>query len=298
MKPSEFEEREYEGYLYPQISTNPNIWPTGQVFEHYIGIDYALLMEKEWLFNMHGFRRILPGAAPSRYRWPRRWFLRRTTDTLPSFRLNLFIQSKRSEWNPRASRILRDQGIQGLHWRFNIDEGQQKSLEKVWDKLKSRALVVYAAPAFHTHRDLRRYSRNGTLAEMSTFPSVHLLKGHQAWYYQQPGAVGVAHSKPERIEETPLQDRVQKIIVEQSTNDTGPWHKNLAILSSEILAALSEEDLEETSRLASFFSAVAEIKGVKGDFDYKDAWNSFYIVDAFCETFMLDWYVLQEKGAD
>ena len=295
MGKAEFEEKEYEGPLYNQLTGNRNIWSPGQVFEQHIGIDYAMLLEEEWIFNLHRFRRVLPGAALSRYRWPRRWFLRRTTNRLPTFRLNLFIQAKRSEWNRGARKLLRENGIQGPHWHFKIDEDQQVALETVWNKLRNRALVDYAAPAFHTHQDLYRHTRGGTIAENSTFPSVQVLKDHQAWYYQHPGASGVANTEPEKIEELQLNDRIADLIGSELNAENQAWSDNLKGLSADIVASLSAENLKETSRRATFFEAVNEIESVKGDFDYFDAWKAFYKINAFCETFLVDWYVLQDK---
>ena len=291
MNPAEFEEREYETPLYNQLANGTNkVWSPGQVFEGHIGIDYAMFFEEEWLFRLHSFNRIPLGAVLSRYRWPRAWFRRRPTNRLPTFRLNLFIQTKRPDWSKKPTRILREKGFRGLYWRFNLNEDQQEVLEKVAEKLDNRALVIYAAPTFHQHHDLYRNTINGTIIENSTFPSIAKLKAHEAWYYHTPGASGVANPIPEEIIEPTLKERIEKLI--ESKEGSGSWSDSLKSLASEIVNALSDEKLKETSRRASFFDAIKQIDKEFDGFENAGALHAFFTVQAFCEAFSLDWYVI------
>jgi hypothetical protein len=200
MNPATFEEREYETPLYNQLAYGTrNVWSPGQVFEGHIGLDHGVLHRDELIFLMHGYPHAPRGAALARYSWPRAWFRRRDRSRLPNFRLNLFIQAKRSEWSARPTKVLRARGFTGTYWRFKIEEHQQRALARVARTLQKRALVVYAAPAFHRHEDLLGHTLKGTLVKHSTFPSIAALAGHSAWNYDRPGAVGIANADPTPI---------------------------------------------------------------------------------------------------
>ena len=294
MKPAEFEEKEYEIPLYHELAADPNIWSPGQVFEHQIGIDGAVYLAELWLFSQHNFRSVPPGVSLSRYNWPGNWFPNRKKDRLPSYRLNLFMQVKRPEWSSRAGRVMKGFGKKGANWRFAIDQGQQQSLEVLANRLKERALVVYAAPVFHTHRDLFRHIRTSGLAGHSSFPSVYRLSGHQAWYYKCPGASGWANVAPEEIEEPSLKSRIDALTKNIKKSEPEAWAENLKTLSTDIIEALANEALPETSRRAMFFASVNEIDSVKMDFNYAAVWRAFNKVQAFCEAFNLDWCVIQD----
>lgn len=64
--------------------------------------------------------------------------------------------------------------------------------------------MAYASAVFHTNASLFAHMKQGTIVQNSTFPSALKLKGHDAWYYWSPGAVGAANPNPENIEEAPL----------------------------------------------------------------------------------------------
>lgn len=291
MKPAEFEEREYEAPLYNQLERgDPRIWAPGQVFEGHIGIDRALLLIDDWMFRLHGHPGYLPGALLPRYDWPQSWFRHRTYGRLPNFRLNLFIQAKRPYWSRRPPKILRDKGISGLFWRFNIDEHQQQALETVASRLKKRALVVYAAPVFHEHSTLFRHTRRGTIAQHSTFPSVAMLQRHEAWNYCAPGAVGVANPDPTNVNEPPLSDRIASLI-EEAPESQG-WRPELKTLAAEIRAALGGEELAETSRRAASFDLIREIERSANGLEEAEVITAFLTVLAFCNLYTLDWHVL------
>jgi len=84
-------------------------------------------------------------------------------------------------------------------FKFAIETEQQETLERVARSLAHRAIFTYAAPVFHSAGSLFRHGTHGTIVENSTFPDVLSLKGHEAWYYNEPGALGIANPTPERI---------------------------------------------------------------------------------------------------
>jgi hypothetical protein len=289
MKRAEFEEREYETPLYNQLASgNPNVWAPGQVLEKHIGIDYALMLPDPWIFGVHGYGMSLPGVVLGRHRW----LLRRTQRPLPTFRLNLFIQAKRSEWGRRVPSQIQPHGMTPPFWRFLIDPDQQKTLQTVASKLGSRALVVYAAPAFHELRALFLHTRKGTITSASTFPTVSSLSGHDAWYYNVPGATGVANPDVRRIEEPPLEDRIRTLLQADANTREESWQDNLRAMAAAIRDVLANEELAETPRRAEYFNLLREHTGDIDAPDEQATLSPFLAIVLFCELFLLQWYVL------
>lgn len=292
MKPADFEERAYEGPLYNQLERGDRrVWTPGQVFEHHVGVDHGLFFEEDWLFQIHGHLSHLSGAALSRYSWPRRWFGRHHQRRLPNFRLNLFIQAKRPYFGKRLPAHVRERGVASPFWCFWIEDEQQRVLEQLASRLQNRALVVYAAAAFHRYDDLYRHTRKGTIAEHSTFPSAECLRGHEAWYYDEPGAVGVANPEPTFIEEPALAVRIAELAALPAQQDAG-WRQSLKDLSGMIREALSTDELSETARRAAFFDTVRLIERDTENLPEAQASAAYLTVLAFCEAYSVEWSVI------
>lgn len=290
MKPAEFEEREFESPLYNQLAVDDHrVWSPGQVFEAHVGIDYSLFLADLWLFRLHGYTVAPPGAVLSRYSWPRRWFRRQVPRKLPTFRLNLFVQAKRPEWSRRVPSHLQAAGISKPFWRFAVDPIQQASLEKVAAKLKSRALVVYAAPTFHEHSSLWKHTTNGTIVQNATFPSAQSLIGHKSWYYSQPGAVGVPNPDYRPIEEPSLSERIDKLL-QPETDES--WRAGLKELASEINTSLSDEKETPYSRVAAFFDLQRQWHIFTRGLEEEPVLSAYLTVLAFVEVFNLSWFVI------
>ncbi len=241
---------------------------------------------------MHGYPRALQGAALSRYSWPKAWFRRKDTRRLPNFRLNLFIQAKRPEWSNRPTKVLRTHGFTGIYWRFHIERHQQRALALVARTLQARALVVYAAPAFHLHQDLFAHTRKGSLVQHSTFPSIAALAGHSAWNYQKPGAVGIANADPTPIEEDDLGGRIATLL--ESDHPEQSWRQELKSLANSLKEALSDEELAETSRRAAFFDLLRQSERSAEDLEQGEILVAYETVLAFCEAYALEWLVLSK----
>jgi len=117
-KPSEFEEKEYEAPLYNQLESGTNlIWSPGQVFEHHIGIDRAMLLQNPAVWKVFGYNRALPGVLLEMYDWNFIW-RRRQRRPLPDFKLNLFVQAKRCYFYNRRPNHLKSTAIHSPCWRF------------------------------------------------------------------------------------------------------------------------------------------------------------------------------------
>lgn len=287
MKPAAFEEREYEAPLYNQFVVDDNrVWSPGQVFEGHIGLDYSAYVTDPWLFRLHGHRLTPSGAVLSRYAWPRGWFRRGAPGRLPTFHLNLFIQAKRPEWGRRVPANLRVAGIHKPYWRFSVDPVQQRSLERVAARLGRRALLVYAAPAFHSHADLWRHTTSATVIRNSTFPSIQTLSGHQAWYYCRPGAVGVPNPKFKPTEEPLLSDRIEKLLEQKSD---GTWRHELTVLAGNINDSLSDEGNEPSSRVAAFFDLQKQWHVDARLMTEGPELKAYMTLSAFAEIFNLNW---------
>ena len=79
---------------------------------------------------------------------------------------------------------------------LDIDVSQQEALGAVAQTLGNRAVVCYAAPAFHRIMELNAHTVRGTIVAQSTFPLAERLTGHDSFYYCTPGGSGVANPEP------------------------------------------------------------------------------------------------------
>lgn len=296
MQPAEFEEKEYEAPLYRQLSADSRVWSPGQVLEQHVGFDQALYSRMNIVWAVNGLTNHRPGLALSRYPWFRRAFLPKIASrTAPNFRLNLFIQAKRPEWGKRLPAAIRNLGLSaGCFFKFSIDENQQAVLGRLAARTASKALIVYASAAFHTLNDLYRYTRMGAVPQYSTFPPARVLAGHKSWYYQKPGAEGVAASSPVLITEKPLLAQIQMAIDETREARETEWWQDLSALANDISTVLRDEDLEESRERTLYFEAVRTLRGE--GVQALPPWGvSFAEVAIFASSFGLDWYVLGES---
>src|SRR4051812_10052329 len=188
--PSEFEEREFEAPLYNQLENGTaQVWSPGQVFENYVGIDRALFLSDPALWQLFGASTPPVGAFLNRMDLEFLW-RRRPRRPLPSFRLNLFIQAKRSYFHEPVPKTLRSELKKERCWRFDINSDQQAALGTLGTSLGNRAVVCYAAPAFHRLIQLYAHTSRGSIVAASTFPLAERLTGHTAFYYWEPGGNG------------------------------------------------------------------------------------------------------------
>jgi hypothetical protein len=289
--PSEFEEKEFEAPLYNQLEAGTRlVWSPGQVFEEYIGIDRALFLSDPLLWRSFGRSAPLRGAFLHRYDWEFIW-RHRQRRPLPTFALNLFIQAKRSHFHRRHPKAIRGRMPGKSCWRFDLESHQQEALGRVASKSGNRAIVCYAAPAFHRFTQLNAHTIRGTVVSASTFPLVEKLVGHRAFYYCGPGGSGVANPSPEDIEGGGIEDLIQDAGTELSSVNETPTSQ-LAGLASDIEGVV-EGLPEENPRKASFFLMRSSV--LEGLSDYPDVGESaraFVRVSVFASVFNLDWYVV------
>jgi len=211
MKPAEFEEASYEAPLYNQLERGiREVYTPGRVLENQLGFDRGILIADLAVWQTLGYAAPPHGIALGYYAWPNLG-AGSAPGALPRFRLNLFIQAKRSFFYLRKPRSLRVPGYSAPLWAFPVLDHQQRLLERLADVADRRAHVTYAAPAFHTRADLYEHTIRRTVVENSTFPPVSVLRGHEKWYYKRPGAVGIANPDPEVIEEPPFLERLSAL---------------------------------------------------------------------------------------
>jgi hypothetical protein len=287
---SEFEESEYRGPLFNQLATNQFVWEPGQVFEQYIGIDYALLCTHPAVSKLFGWQAALRGVQLFRYNFDYIWHTRNGRKRLPPFQFNMFVQAKRAHYTRRAPKALKTKGLGSPYWQFDLTPHQQVALEQLGQQLGSKALVTYAAPAFHTSKDLYRHTINQGMVEASTFPEVTTLCGHQAWNYSEPGNRGVANAEPERIVGLPLVERIEAFVRAEQSQLDAP--SNLSRIAGAVSAAVEVTDDFCGARFQHGLTALDELLDDVELGERRAPTRQFLKTLWFCELFRASWFVV------
>jgi hypothetical protein len=294
---AEFEEREFETPLYSQLQNTRLVWSPGQVLEGHVGFDYAALCMDSRIWDIHDIEAPFAGVFLDDLKML--WHMRRARSPrlLPNFELNLFLQAKRPEYMKRVSSKLRQRGINGQYWRFNIETIQQQLLDSLTVQMQGKGLVCYASPAFHRLSQLYSHITSGTIVENSTFPDASVLAGHSKWNYDQPGNVGVANVEPRYVEGDPLLERLSSLLSDQSRFDEGEYRGNLERLSQIVRSCVEQISQSQESRTALFFQRLSSIDNVLDGADGPElsAIKSFLTVQAFCKSFGLRWFAVGRK---
>ena len=191
----------------------------GQVFEGKFGIDAALEAEHPLFWDLFGYYDVPRGIVLDELRWGFMWNRLGRKRRLPTFTTNLLVQAKRPDVLSRVPSDLKRYGFTPKYWRFDITPHQQEILEKVAKKLRRRALVVYASPAFHTLDNLYDFTEAQTVVENTSFVKVERLQNHKKWNYFKSGSSGVAHSEPEEIEDLPFYKMINETVEYNENNE-------------------------------------------------------------------------------
>lgn len=238
---AEFEEKEYEMPLNAQLSQgNSNLWTPGQVFEGHFGIDAAIKVSRVDFWNTIGFLHPLDGLILNDFNFGYVWKRAYKNRQLPTFKLNLFLQTKRPEGLKNRTSKLKQLGLQSPYWRFEIKPHQQKLLFLLKRKLGNRAFVAYGCSAFHLYNDLYTHTTNNTLVQNSTFVKVDKMNNHSKWVYDSPGSNGIALSEPKLFsDEVSLFDEISNI-QDDFTVENDEAQINLKIISDSLLEICKE----------------------------------------------------------
>lgn len=290
---AEFEEKSYEAPLYNQLErANSDVYAPGQVLESALGFDRGLFLAESALWETLGYSDPLLGAALSYYNWPSGYGPRLPQLNLPSFRLNLFLQAKRPHcYKRRPRRLGKSAALAAPHWGFSIDEQQQRLLEVLADKTNGEAHVAYACAAFHSNLALFTHTKNRSIVANSTFPSARSLIGHEAWYYDRPGATGIANPTPEHIEERPLLDRVRELAADSRRIEGGElaWLDSLA---GHVFAAANASDAVVDARHFQYFDDLQTLERIAERYQLRRSVHSYAQVRLFAARFELSWLVV------
>ena len=130
------------------------------------------------------------------------------------------------------------------YFRYNILSHQQAILIKLEQKVKDRALVIYAAPAFYKEKDLLKYFAERKLIENSNYVKPRSLNSHSRWTYVKGGIIGLAFSEPSEVESISILRELERI--------KGLQYKN------------NSEFIIETSRI--LIETIREIEYYRGAF--------------------------------
>lgn len=289
---AEFEEKEFEKPLYNQLENGKcDVWTPGQCYEGYIGFDYSANIDTYEFWNRFGGF-IPKGVVLNDYNMGYIWRKMKKKRMLPDFSVNLFIQAKRPYIH---SGTYSGAIFDTKHYSFEVNQRQQKILERLDQKLHHRALLVYAAPVFGTYEELYRYTREEKVISNTSFPKIDALSGHFHWYYCN-AENGIAHSEPEEKESPSIFELIKEIKQGYYNIENRNFKQNIRDLS-EIVINVLNEFLEDTQVRYCF----SQIKDMRMFYEYRqnridniddETVVSFLTVNIFCEVFNLDWFVL------
>lgn len=297
---AEFEEKEFEKPLYNQIENGEcDVWSPGQCFEGHIGFDYSgNISSYEFWKRFGGF--IPKGVILNDYNMEYVWRKMKKKRMLPNFSINLFIQAKRPYIH---SGTFRGAIYNTKHYSFELNQKQQKILERLDQKLHHKALLVYAAPVFGTYEELYKHTQERTMLSNTSFPKVSALSGHTHWYYCNAYS-GIAHSEPEEDETFDIFEMIHELVDENRNTGNLSFDENIYQLAN-IVESVSNE-FEDDAQVNYFFSQVNEMKSHYEYIYYRMHTSllyglnivnystviSFLTVSIFCDIFNLDWFVL------
>jgi len=293
--PAEFEEKSYEAPLYNQLERGNNeLFVPGQVLENTLGFDAGLFVAQQAVWETLGYKTPLRGAALGYYDWPYAWRLPRPGVSLPRFRLNLFLQAKRPLYYERRPRSIKKISSIGVPlWSFQINAQQQRRLQVLAETLQGKAHVSYAAAVFHTYNDLFRHTKGRTIIQNSTFPSVEKLKGHDAWYYQMPGAQGAANPNPESIEEPGLLNRLRDLTRATDGYEPGDisWLDDTA---KGVIEAAGAGEIQPDGFAAHFFDDLQTLDRLAERSDLPASLRSYAQISLFTARAEMTWLVVAD----
>jgi len=295
---AQFEEKEYEGPLnHELLASDSRIWPPGQVFEKHMGIDAALMVTSPLFWRNVGFSHPLAGVVLDDLSFGHIWRQVGKKRRLPTFATNLFLQVKRPEFLSRSSYSA---PMYGRHYRFNIKPHQQLALSRLARKLGHRGRVFYAAPVFHTHDELYRFTERQELVKNSNFAPVSRLDGHERWLYRRPGASGVGHSEPEEIDEPSFSeqlDDLETISIEFDNRRTDTIREDLQFVVQAIQSSVRETS--QSSRVSrEYLKRTEPLFVAEPDSNALQIAKLFAQIVVFCQLFGVQWRVLSsERGA-
>jgi hypothetical protein len=201
---SKFEEKTYESYFNAELDRRSRIFfPLGQVQEGFMGFDSSAFSRTRSLWRRLGypfwFYPDFDGVPLNEIEH----FMGVILTEMPSFKVNLLFQYKRSEYIKLSS------GREWSNWnrpyfRYNVYKEQQQLLMLIHNQFGNQILTLYAAPAVYDVHELVRRKIANQIIESSNFQHCHKLDGHHRNTYVEAGIHSVACSDPEELEKIDL----------------------------------------------------------------------------------------------
>jgi hypothetical protein len=266
------------------------------MLESVLGFDRGLYLAESAIWEALGYKSPMQGALLPYYDWPPGYGPKFPHSQLPPYRLNLFLQAKRPHYYKKKARKLgKAAPLTSPHWGFKIDDQQQKLLEVLAKKTTGDAHVAYACAAFHSNLALFTHTRERTIVANSTFPAALSLAGHTAWYYDIPGAVGIANPTPEHIEDLPLMERVRRLASEGRADDGAElaWIHRLA---GQVIEATHASEAGLDAKYSQFFDDLQTLERLSERYELRRSLSAYMKVRVFSARFDLNWFVVAATG--
>lgn len=285
---AEFEEKTYEKLFGQELARGrPICFPPGQVLENLIGFDDAFALP--W----HDF--FLRFPFPFR-RWPQGWpgvrwsdldrFANDLSSQVPHLKFNLFVQYKRPEY-VEGRRAAEWSYWHRAYFRYQINESQQATLERLHQACAGRAVVVYASPAMWKNEDLFTAAAKRQVVAKSNIASVERLKGHGRYTYAEPGGNGRAYSEPEDIESPDIETVIATGLQQKEL----PFNQHIKLISAAIEKSLNVD--EAGARLLKLARAAIIGEGKEaGELSPESFSYALVTVIAFSDAFNVSIYAL------
>jgi len=133
----------------------------------------------------------------------------------------------------------------------------------------------------------------GSIIEHSSFPDAVTMHGHDAWWYNEPGAVGFANPDFESFEGPGLLARIERLVARHSDEKDQGAEGNLRSLSMEIEHTLEELDTGEDPRRAEYFSQIRELERELEAYEVvQEPIRRLFGMFTFVSVYNLEWYVI------
>jgi len=225
-----FGEKSFEQpLLQALIASHPQLFSPGRILEERVGYDVAVQCTLGSFWSSRGIH-CPPGYPLGTLFNPSKKGISETT----RYRFNLFVQCKSPEYLDKAD-AREWKYWEQPYYRFDLTLHQQKTLEKLADRLGYGGLVLYAVPTFHTLDDLIQHTLKGNLISNINFPEVRKLSRHYRYTYTRPGCEGIALSGPTKIRSYSLEEDLPQL-VRQSPYNTGTVFEEAAACVEDIVS--------------------------------------------------------------
>jgi hypothetical protein len=193
MKDTQFGEGQYGSAVARELEARLAPFEPTTNLEYYLAIDAAHSPRA-----LAAICRILSVQIPRGIRlspllWPS--LPRRFYDEIPGRTVSLFLQYKCPVYQDAKS-ASKFKWIGGPYFEVEFRKRQQRELRKLERRVRSRAVVRYAAPAFWTRADLDNHDAARAVCQNSGFVRPSKVRSHTKWMYAGPGSI--AYFNPEK----------------------------------------------------------------------------------------------------